>query len=70
MHVSIGNWGANQLRYKILDKLIKILEKTNNKLHRTSLIMVKWLDLSFLKKRKEESHTLKELSFDSSQEMV
>ena len=70
MHVSIGNWGANQLRYKILGKLIKILEKTNNKLHRTSLVMVKWLDLSFLKKIKEESHTLKELSFDSSQEMV
>ena len=36
MNVSVGNWGANQLSYKILDKLIEILEKTNNKLHHTS----------------------------------
>ena len=33
MNVSIGNWGANKLSYKILDKIIEILEKTNNKLH-------------------------------------
>ena len=31
MNVSIENWVANQLTYKILDKLIEILEKTNNK---------------------------------------
>ena len=36
MNVSIGNWGANQLTYEILGKLIEILKKTNNKLHRTS----------------------------------
>ena len=36
MNVSIENWGANQLSYKILGKLIEILEKTNNKLYRTS----------------------------------
>ena len=31
MNNSIWNWGANQLTYNIFDKLIEILEKTNNK---------------------------------------
>ena len=31
MNVFIENWVANQLTYKILDKLIEILEETNNK---------------------------------------
>ena len=35
MNVSMGNWGANQLSYKILGKFIEILKKTNNKLHHT-----------------------------------
>ena len=35
MNVSIENWGAKQLSYKILGELIEILEKTNNKLHYT-----------------------------------
>ena len=36
MNVSIRNWGVNKLIYKIFGKIIEILEKTNNKLHRTS----------------------------------
>ena len=35
MNVSIGNWDANKLSYKILGKLIEILEKINNKLDHT-----------------------------------